>query len=63
MLYTITITVESSNDLADAIESPELIFEGLVMDALMDVFEFIAVQEVRINPSPLEETHHTENDD
>jgi hypothetical protein len=61
MLYTIKINVECSDDLADAIESPELVFEGLVIDALIDVFEFIAVQEVRIDLSPLEEIHLTQN--
>lgn len=61
MLYTITINVESSDDLQDAIESPELVFETLIIEALMDIFEFVAVQEVRIDPSPLEEINLEQN--
>lgn len=61
MLYTITINVESSDDLQDAIESPELVFETLIIEALMDIFEFVAVQEVKIGPSPLEEINLEQN--
>ena len=55
MLYTIKISAECAEDLANTLENPDVVFENLVVDALTDVFDFIAVQEVTISPYLQEE--------